>query len=306
MSELAITTAGWNRARIQRQELGPMMHDLGHTVFNASELRMANGELTPPRPVDSPSLAEFAGVCVEFVVGAAAEAEIRDGKHQILDDFIQSNAHRHSVGRDNMLRSLTHYEDLQSVLREGIESGIVSPLQLYRVVKLAEGDPRSFKLDIDAEEAAERIVSDEFQTMLHQLASSSNGALGATSNKPYTLREEPRGGDFDMFNTFSRNNVQSNFAFDTNKTVTGFSRGYLDYKKKYDAAKRKADETLAGSGGCPVRHATYAKLGGIAQQYFEQLGTPDARPRFEGESLVARSSRFVSVALLKSLEGAQS
>lgn len=306
MTELA-SSAGdkWSRPKMQRQELGPMLHDLGHVILDTAERRIMDEVVFLHQPDDSPGLEKFAETCIGFVAGVVAENEIRDGKHQIIDDLIQSNNRKHSVDDSNLLRSLTHYDDLSTVLREGIESGIVSPLQLYRVVKLVEGDPMTPKIDVSAEEAAERIVSDSFQTMLHQQAASSNGALGAASNKPYTLREEPRDVNFVTFNTISHKDIRENFAFDENGVVIGFSRAYLDYKKQYDAAKRKANESLTGSGGCPVRHTNFPALGEQAKAYFEVIGTPDGQPRNQGESLVARASRFVSAALLMSVEGAQ-
>lgn len=307
-------SADWSRPRMQRQELGPVLHDVGHTIYSAAEdLLLADTneyglELTPPTNLKE--LAAFGGVLMEAVDYCATDV-VAEVPSDLMDDFISAQSQITVMSGGKALpRELTFSYRFRGALDEGLESGVVAPLQLYRTLKLAEDgrilhlagaeEPPEFELEFEASDIARRITTVEFQTMLHQLAMGPNGSLGTSANRLRELRAEDR----TTFAVVAKYGWERSFVLDEQRNITGLTPNLLAYIRREQTANRAAHSSRADSGGCPVRHATYKKLGDTAQQYFEQLGTPDARPRFEGESLITRASRFVSSTLLRSIEGA--
>lgn len=294
----------WSRPLLQRRELGPMMHDLGHTILDiAQEHVLAEG--ISLRPTNPEKLAQFGSACIGLLrsihLKEATSGEARrDSSHAAIQDLISSNRRTVPIKDTTEVQNLTYYDGLYKVVDEGLSSGVVSPLQLYRTVKIVESDrrPRPFRGNpqIRAGEAAKRIMSDGFQTMLHQLATNPNTVLGGPSASAEYLRtSSPEIG----FGTVREYGLDQTFLRNRRGKVVGFTPEYLAFQKE----KKQELRQRGLSGGCPVRHADFPVLGERAKAYFEDLGRPDGQPQNQGESLITRASRFVCTALYFSTKG---
>lgn len=304
----------WSRPRLQRQELGPVLHDIGHTIYDAAEdMLLADDNeygftLTAPHNLNQ--LATF-GETLAGAVNICTTDILKTVPSHLMDEFIGNQKQLVVINDTGMrgFRELVFSYDFRGALDEGLDSGVVSPLQLYRTVKLFEdrrilelpGEP-NFTIEFEPTDVLQRIASTEFQTMLHQLATGTNGSLGTASNRAREIRDENR----TTFALISKYGWGKSFMTDETGTVVGFTPDFLAHVRHNKTTDRVTWSARSDSGGCPVRHATYKKLGDTAQEYFDVLGTPDARPRAEGESLITRASRFVTTTLLKSIERSES
>lgn len=304
-----MSTEGWSRPRLQRRDLGPMIHDIGYQIYDAAEV-MVEQEGISPRPTNTVELVTFAGRSVDFVLRALTEGDISKQAEPIdrlIDRF--HNSRKTKTGAND---SLTHGNSFDNVMREGLRTGVIAPLQLFRTVKIVEeyvqGGRKSLtrSLAIDADEAGERIASDEFQTMLHQLGMMTNGALGVASTETAHLKGEGDPSVLLSFAAIDHFGIVDSFDLDEASVVTGFNEAFLRTQKARKSQLRNTGTRLGDTGGCPVRHAEFPTLGEYATPYFQALDTPDAQPRNQGESLISRGARFVCAALVKSAEGAQS
>lgn len=290
----------WGRPRLQRQELGPMLHDLGHTVYDLAEVKAQETSLLY-RPVDYEDLAIFAGRCIDMTMDAIEILE-QDATHKSVEDFLDDSRSIPRADGSEYKDILTYGGSLRPVLKEGIDSGIVSPLQLYKVINdcenvMIQGELRPGSLDVEV--MTERIGSPIFQAMLHQLAIGHNGSLGDAASNPNKLSPSSP----ELFHSFDQyGSALKAFAYDNDGRVIGYKPDFLAFQKQAKHKERKQGGAygLSQSGGCPVRHANFPALGPRAQAYFEALGRPDAQPQKQGESLITRASRFVCTALLKS------
>lgn len=305
----------WNRPRMQRHELGPIMHDLGHDVYDDMEQRLPHDPIQPA-PVDMPTLLSFANICVVRATDAVSRLPVE--KVQELDRLITE---KHRSPHDT--QELTYYNNVREVLYEGMATGVVSPLELYQTIKIAETQQADGRYDmgslsIDPQDAATRIQTEGFQVMLDQLARGYNGSMGSAasdmaglinlnilSNFDAILPPETVNNHLRSFKSVMILGIENAFKIEAGQ-VTGFSDLFLHALKERKSVERNSGKFLAASGGCPVRHAEFPVLGEYARRHFAAVGDPEEGPRNQGESLITRASRFVSAALLRSTEGVQS
>lgn len=307
----------WSRARLQRQELGPIVHDLGHEIYDKAEARIeAGAPLTCP--TDLPSLATFASSCLRAVEAVKTMGDLRDSRfrYETAKSVITSNRGYSTDLEGNPFDyEITHYEGLYNVMNEGLTSGVVVPLQLYRLIKLRDHpssvrqhskppDVRATKedLQVDAQDVIDQLSSDYFQRMLHQLAVGNNGSLGRASTAISNL-SSPDVSQARVFNVVGLVGLPKSFEYDKDGSVIGWSKVCLDEIKALKVAARSSKRSLEKeSGGCPVRHTTFPVLGEIASRHFEEIGTPDGQPRNQGESLISRGTRYVRTILAATIE----
>lgn len=295
----------WSRARLQRRDLGPMIHDIGYEIYDNAESMMLEQGVGAP-PTNTAELVAFADRQLVFV-HAALKQVTNSRRAARIDTFIQRN-HNRSRMSSGALQSLTHVGTFKGVMTEGLTTGIVAPLQLFRTVEIVEraqdGDrDMGLPIAIDAAKAAGRIASNEFQTMLHQLGRMTNGALGSTSTSTRSLGVEPDMTGMGTFGIFKKHGLMDSFTLQEGGVVAGLSPDLLNYARLRKSHLRQSGERLSETSGCPVRYAEFPVLGPSAEYYFENFGGPDAQPRFQGESLISRGSRFVCAALRVSIEG---
>lgn len=291
-------SAAWSRPRLQRQELGPMLHDLGHVLYDQAEEAILRDGIQP-EPVDLETLVKFGSECVDTVLKIAEYTT-----HQAIvktQALLDDTSHIEDVdeGLSQLIR-VTHLSGARDVLNEGLMSGVVIPLQLYRTMRLAE-DGAGEHTAISAVDAADRITSPSFQTMLHQLAVGNNGSLGVGAASATYLGSPRESGSLRVFREMGPQ--QAIFEFDDVGKAEAFTTTFLAIKKEIRRRETQGASLSWQTGGCPVRHTDFPVLGEHAQNYFDAIGQDG--PRNQGESLITRASRFVSAALLKSTEGAQ-
>lgn len=295
----------FNRPLLQRRELGPMLHDLGHRIYDEAEVHVVEYGIGPT-PSDLGRLALFAEAALS-ITGGIVQAVQGDRANAPVDALIKENHYE-------LAQHLTHSGSLAGVLQEGIGSGVISPLQLYRTVKLFEMQyanlqhdlPTLHRPEIDAREAIERIESPEFQHMLHVLARGHNGSLGTSANTARSFRSDFFGSEHNphTFKGLVDFGLLSSFVVNKAGQVTGLTDKFLGYQKAQKHYERNtfSGNGLSDSGGCPVRYAEFPVVGDHAQDYLRGIGVESGQPRYQGESLITRASRFVVVALRTSLE----
>lgn len=304
--QMPIPEQSWSRARMQRRELGPVLHDLGHQIYDLAEERLPGDTLLLKPPVDGVSLSEFAADSVSYIkkIGLELSDELQPSSYNGLKKVVAANnpAPKEHIGV--LGTRTTFFPDASEVLKEALVSGVIIPLQLYRTIKLAECDyasglevPPSIrrKLNVTPDDLLEQLCSERFDTMLHQLALGTNGSVGSAAVSSYELRQV---GTTALPTVILGHGLVASFEYEAG-FVSGFSQSFLDHNKDY---KYKVE--YIESGGCPVRHATFPALGEIATQHFADLGTPDAQPRNQGQSLITRANLFLVAALEQAMKDA--
>lgn len=165
-------------------------------------------------------------------------------------------------------KPVTHYTSFGDILEEGMKSGVVMPLKLFNIVTLYDPD-RMLKRDRFGERLVDVLRAEWFDVMLHKLARGPNNSLQAWSTDCHFNSHAVGGTPAGRFASYM---VQTD-------------EGCYDFSKSYDQmiahslsgvrANDKAGEqevSRSASGGCPVRHATFKKVGQFAAKAFEAEG----------------------------------
>lgn len=289
----------WNRPRLQRQEIGPMLHDFGHQVYDRAEVSVLDeiAREQTPAPTSFDDLARL----VDMTTG-----HLRTAQHSLLDANLDSAVREVNFTSGDLNKPVLTI-GLESTLEEGFVSGVLMPLQLYRLMRIKETCPADMidlgrYVDLPAVDAAElidRLSQDNFQQMLQQLAIGKNGSLGSTSTKLHAL-VSPNLGDGPNF--LMEVGYRRLFILSDDGKVSGFTSAVLEEQKQAKAFSRKHHIRSEESGGCPVRHASFPVVGEVATKYLVGVGREDGQPHNQGESLVLRGNRFLYTLLQATLE----
>ena len=313
MSQVENTlSADWSRPQTQRQELGPMLHNLGFVVYDQVEAMVTAPDFDFPVETDA-QLGHFL-LKLSHVVTRVQRAVAHDtkGPHHEVIDYMRQNAEMTTDDDRHLWALVTTMPDL--VMEEGFVSGVIAPTQFgYYLDRLEQSravsdtetaiaDTRPVPVDsltepvpVDGLALAERIDSPEFRTMLHQLAHAPNGFLGSKSAEVAMFYGSLKP-NFVCFQTFAEPGEEEfAFVFDEKGRVVAFSDEFLAFKKRQLNAYNLEQDFP--SGGCPVRHAEFKVVGEAATKYLKLAGREDGRPVETGESLIDRGARLVSAAL---------
>lgn len=294
-----MSAEGWSRPKMQRQELGPILHDFGHQVYDQAEASLLDeiAREQTPEPTSFHDLAHL----VDMTTG-----HFRKAQHDLVDANLDSAVREVNFSSGDLNKPVLTI-GLESTLEEGFVSGVLMPLQLYRLIRIKETCSAE-KLDqgvyvdlppVDTAELIARLSEGNFQQMLQQLAIGKNGSLGGTSTKLHTLvSPDPRDGSTILMDIGYRHL----FTIDEDGKVSGFTDRVLEEQKQAKTFSRKQHLKAEESGGCPVRHASFPVVGEVATKYLVRAGQEDGQPRNQGESLVLRGNRFL-ITLLQATMG---
>lgn len=290
----------WSRPALQRQEVGPMLHDFGHEIYDRAEATALTevGTNYLKQPGDFNGLAMFAHQSSAIIRSFLDDESITGPICKAMRPLAEP------VGPHNNRLFTIRFEE---ALMEGMLSGVVTPLQLYKEIFMKENrdanSPSDFsKVSVDIEELVGRLSTPEFEAMLHQLAIGANNSLGPSSTRTQDVASAAAGASLDPF-VYLRNSI---FECDDDGRVTGFT-GRLLARQKLDKQQERKRRNIGGeSGGCPVRHARFTVIGGVATNYLWSVGDYDGLPRNQGESLISRGNRFVRTILAATIEADES
>lgn len=285
------------RSRIQRDEIGPVFHDIAHKVYDAAEGAVSSG---------------FVGANMEHPTSLGQLLLNLDELKTYLES--QANEYAQSEEWERFGRYISSSQPFtiakNGALTEGLTSGVVAPFRLLQTVvsygraKHDYGDENPDIQDAvehDWGEIEGTLVPDEehlrtwadvidefaFTKMLTQLAYSANGFLGMASSSFGPLGRSLHFG--------RRWNVNDQFFVEDNEgKVIGFHPTFLARKKR-DMSHRPYGGGNS-SGGCPVRHSEFTRLSPNASEYLAAVN-PDGRPVNEGESAIERGARLLSFTL---------
>lgn len=309
-----------SRPAMQRSELGPMMHVFTHDFFyemdaNAEDIvtDVFGAELKrAPRAIQTvESLMKMSGSIIDIYLAEAVNKAKTDQDYQIAQELIENHgilANSVNAEDGSKLVRLNYHKDFRSTVKEAIASGLVMPIQLWRTIDWRERGPVNFNYvisqeymtkTVDASEVATRIIEPSFQMMLHILAFGRNGQLGEGSIEISSLRS------LKLIEGFQN---KLGFEFDSDNKVTDFSSSFkTNYRRIMQAhnseARRLGEERglsndESESGGCPVRHSSYPKLGKYATKFLMALPPEKQRLLEAHETGITRSSRCVSDIML--------
>lgn len=292
-----------SRPWYQRNELGPIIAAIGGEVYDRLEEACLNDNFDFYHVSLFPSVADkysedgqvswvrLGAIADEWVV---AFDKITDefvneqpGVASAVDAFTQSRP---------ATNGLTFRRSLTGILHEGLATGLIMPLQLYGAINQAENDDFILREDlglpnkrlIDVADLQSRIITPNFVDMLHQLAYAQEGALGLNSS-------EPRGLMTSNVPVCFKDLSKKTFEYDEDGKVTGFSDEFLDryHSTIFDVnarVRRGQEQWKKESGGCPVRHASYIKLGSVATEVLKSPNLAEQLVTIEGQSLIERAA----------------
>ncbi len=308
-----------SRAWHQRRELGPMLHELGHEYFDSFEARILagdypklpvyNGEIVPGTSSDWCFVGEIALNMVGLVISEIDENSVTEEQRNEL--------HRRYVNtmcRDSSGKRLTFFPSYEGVMREGLATGIVMPLQLYRAIQWVETPEQaqlSYSRNVgkdnekqaDISQMVSRLRQQEFVDLLHELAFAVNNTLGPASSQGDAIMNNRLPDCFthittllDIFECDEEGHViRLNQA--RSATYRGDVKGANRSSKVKDSFGHVDWEK--STGGCPLRHESFEKIGPVATQFFHERGTPNDLPTYSGQSLISRGAELVANVLEK-------
>ncbi len=310
------------RPALQRTELGPILHVFSHQVYGRLEAQLADDTIEqipevyikdiidgyrPPRTVaDIGRVTRALGNQAQIVSSEIAW----DTTYIPVRDFVKDNHRSLEQGK-----RLTHYTSFEQVANEGISSGVVMPMQLWRAIDHKERDlgwvVRDARADIttlvsetstiavDPEKVADMMTQPHFLEMLSLLAYAKNGALKAVSAD---------------INSGSTNKVvgllyDDIYEFDSDGKVIGFSESFKERwmhdLTSSNGMERRSDHYSSyyrESGGCPVRHSVFKKLGDTASRVLDMLPDEDRALLDRDESAIHRGARLLAFAIRTSAQ----
>jgi hypothetical protein len=245
------------RPAYQRYELGPLLSVITERVFESVTEKETFGV---PRGEVQGSLRILthwlAGVAVNLVddwyfnSGDDADLLLRAGARQLIAENYPG---------------YTYFSNFKEVLSEGLRSGLIVPVKLYGQLAKAGAIDVSLHAQFRPNHFTDTLRTHWFDKMLHELAVLPNGALGSWS----TDGSVPDGGS-----------VVPHFEFVKQDNGWGFSENtreiFKERMREVNTSGRLFDQRAAGrktySGGCPVRHDGYKKIGSEAMRIFVEAG----------------------------------
>ncbi|MCA9334346.1 hypothetical protein KC963_04835 [Candidatus Saccharibacteria bacterium] len=294
VAESAPAPVSYSRSRIQRDEIGPVFHDIAHKVYDATELAIVEGGVVDILPENLDQLSGSLQALEVFLKERSKEqaaseewAKFKDGceprwftlqAHQVLSEGLLSGV----AAPFRLLQTVVSYEKARDTYGN-------QTLERQDII-LRDWSPRSGEILPSRENLgawADRVDEPEFARMLSHLAYSGNGFLGVASTHLEPLNATPSFGlTWDMSEGF--------FLEDAEGKVVGLHSELLAHKKHMMANAPYGAGT--SSGGCPVRHSEFTRLGSLASEFLAAVNT-DGRPVNEGESAIERGARLLSFTL---------
>lgn len=309
-----------SRPWVQRNELGPLVHQLGHEIYDQAEVEIL-GEVDAGRlkaPTHYGQLESLVGRLADTLYGLTPNDETLESMLYTYNPIIKNN--------DLATGSrLTHYFSPVQILDEGLRTGIVAPLLLYRAAtipperiadifaSIMHQQYRGTELPFDVERAVVNLKSPYFQKMLHFLALGANGSLGRASSAVDDLIYFSE--DLGPLKIYPPDSRGSRFGATWATKFAAVVEGVAQQRREqfiYDKQGNPVDFTpnfkrefmeeqqsikSGWSGGCPVRHETYKITGPLAAEYFKAQGQAEGLPARQGESLITRGNRFIATIL---------
>ncbi len=297
------------RPALQRTELGPVVHALGHQIADLAE----------------PELLEMAsdgGVVLYTASYRDFSRELGGPILNVLDGIIENNFSSPDLWRINRLpvrlgmgarrRDLTYARRTSLSLIEGTGSGVVMPIKLYgsliaHDIMLSEGPAKCSSVrrvehrleqhHVDPDHFITTLSSPAVDTILRTMAHAPNGMYGPNSTNVHTVGL-PR-----FLNPAASGRFAEGFH-QTSISIFDHALGEEPRLSQDFLAKKKQLLTRARrdvpSGGCPVRHDTFTDIGPAALALFDELDIdPASLPR---ESLISRYRRLVVAVAQKALD----
>lgn len=313
-----------SRPWVQRNELGPLVHQLGHEIYDQAEVELLN-QVETGNLVQPANYSQLTGLVMQSLGVVSDFTPYDDTLDNLLTEYrAMEKPKSGTVGQ------LTYYASPLEVLNEGLITGIVAPLMLYRAATVSaevvatqvrwtrcQAYERT-EVDFDAERAANTLVSPRFQKMLHFLALGANGSLGRPSTSVRDLGYTP-----DDMTPLLINLPDDKVHCFSDLLATKFAEvvemvdevrheqfiydeqgEFVDFTPQFKEGflLRQRAEKAGWSGGCPVRHETFRSTGPLAAEYFKDQGQADGLPAKQGESLITRGSRFIATILAATVD----
>lgn len=267
------------RPVIQRRELGPIVHAWGGLVIEALSGEDAIPFDYTPITVGYPDLIAAAVRLLDRTTRDAVTQVVNDNREAAkeVNWFLQMYGSRE--------QRLTYAGNIESLLREGIRSGLWIPFNAYTIATAREPRAISYKPtrdEVALQDYSMTLRRDDFRTCMVKAGQAANGFWGALSSGPVADsfhdvnvgmaltplfdREAFRGGVYTTSDKFDKNLRES---LSTANRLIGTFR---------DVARH--------SGGCPVRHQGFpeATVGDFARDYLTGHGF--ALPPEHGPSLI--------------------
>lgn len=306
-----VALPAWSRPRLQRTELGPMLHHFGHLVYDNLETAIGDG-LTDKceYPNDLLELQEIVRALGSHSM-VVTEGLIKQEPHTAIRDFTQYVV---QASKQGVRRVVTI--NIEDSIQEGVVGGVSVPFQLYRsiltdraeksidVSRMMTAGARSIAVSrvvaasVDAGEILGYFSDSRFLGMLEDLANAPNGFLGPASAGALLTGAELR-----CFRDPTRLATEEIFATNSEGRIVGFSDEFNNFRMErlriYNSIWRESNHE---SSGCPIRHHSFPVVGEHAQAYIDaltqQLGTLPER----NETLVARGCRLAHMAVARVCE----
>lgn len=200
MSESLIESRLISRPEFQRTELGPVLHAYGHEIFDALEPKIPIISQSALRRVTESKGKNWNTNTGVLLLGSTISRTLfnnevinSDDEDNTVIDFsksVMNIAGKRLIDRYNSKihseLGYTHYKDFMNVVVEGFTSGIVMPLQIWRLIDYREnGFVELNKQNItewkqqkqNFQRVAQILSETRVQEMLNFLSFSYNGSL---------------------------------------------------------------------------------------------------------------------------------
>lgn len=299
----------FSRPEVQRTELGPLIHIVAHDIYDGIDDCIANDwhdDLThiAGMPTGNLKLVDSLLSYEALIAERSREVvrEVCDGNYLYseIDEYITSRFSS-SHGVQGIGNKLTTIPNLMMLVGEGVRSGLVLPMMLWKSIARAEKNRRlahSYHVSsdsllgiVDLHEVIDRLSSQIFADMLALTAYGRNGSLGPLSADPSSITRDVSIPNF----------KHVNFQYNEEGKVIGFCPEFVaeSVKKLVDHNKdARGMGFKLESGGCPVRHQVFKKIGEPADEIIKVL-PPEKRKYLEtGESSIQRGVKT----LVRSIE----
>lgn len=251
------------RPAIQRTEIGPLFSTIVPEVLERASQYPLDDELGETlQTTDLEYALHVLAVDIKsstiWGIEQWVETHLTDSRVSAIPDLYKA-----AEGKRNL-----YYGTAEEILTEGMMSGVVVPLKLYHVIEC-------FKRQQSGVEAGQRtgllksnlpeiLHENWFEAMLHQLALPPNGELGEWSTSVEFSLEES------LPWTLSKSVQSQGDGFVLDETYFERVKALHTRARKLDR-ESSAHSVTQDSGGCPVRHATFKKIGPIALDAFANV-----------------------------------
>ncbi|HSX44145.1 MAG TPA: hypothetical protein VLE69_02500 [Candidatus Saccharimonadales bacterium] len=290
MPDVPCPTESLSRHQMQVEDLGPVLSYITGQVYEVAGLEQPDSAYV----LDSYENLAFFATILQGRLSKTADNIISkqrgDDKLHAVDDLIK-HQQQAEPGNEETIFNLTHYPSLETVICEGLESGVVMPLATYKQLQRERSNRMvpGFELP-DVPELINLLRDKKFQTVLLQLANVPNGFYGSDSNRAYRLRYS----EYSPFKGFSYSKV-----FDEDEIKLA---NYTKDELKQKQIEMKSPDLRYTSSGCPVRFATFQSLGRYAERFAEDNDLLADELLSHGKPVIVSGCEFLADELEKQLE----